>query len=268
MGNSAMDIAVDASYHARNTYLAARRGAYVIPKYLFGKPVDQIGGAEWLPHWIRFPVMAQLLKLNVGRMENYGLPEPDHKFAHAHPTVSGRILDRLAHGAITPKPNIAALDGETVRFTDGSEVHADLVVYCTGYKITFPFFDEDFITARDNELPLYKFMFHPEYENLFFLGLVQPLGAIMPIAERQSVLITEALRDRFDLPSRADMESDIAAKMRKMRKRYVASKRHTIQVDYDDYMHDLDKELEAGRDRADRRAELNAAAPLSAGVPA
>jgi hypothetical protein len=268
MGNSAMDIAVDASYHARNTYLAARRGAYVIPKYLFGKPVDQIGGAEWLPHWIRFPVMAQLLKLNVGRMENYGLPEPDHKFAHAHPTVSGRILDRLAHGAITPKPNIAALDGETVRFTDGSEVHADLVVYCTGYKITFPFFDEDFITAKDNELPLYKFMFHPEYENLFFLGLVQPLGAIMPIAERQSILITEALRDRFDLPSRAHMDADIAAKMRKMRKRYVASKRHTIQVDYDDYMRDLDRELEAGRDRADRRAEQNAPLPVSAGVPA
>jgi hypothetical protein len=268
MGNSAMDIAVDASYHAKSTILAARRGAYVIPKYLFGKPVDQIGGAEWLPHWIRFPVMAQLLKLNVGRMENYGLPEPDHKFAHAHPTVSGRILDRLAHGAISPKPNIAALDGETVRFTDGSEVHADLVVYCTGYKITFPFFDEDFITAKDNELPLYKFMFHPEYENLFFLGLVQPLGAIMPIAERQSVLITEALRDRFDLPSRTQMDADIAAKMRKMRKRYVASKRHTIQVDYDDYMRDLDQELEAGRDRADRRAELSAATPVSAGVPA
>ena len=95
MGNSAMDIAVDASYHARATYLAARRGAYVIPKYLFGKPVDQIGGAEWLPYWIRFPIMAQLLKFNVGRMENYGLPEPDHKFAHAHPTISGRILDRL-----------------------------------------------------------------------------------------------------------------------------------------------------------------------------
>ena len=84
----------------------------------------------------------------------------------------------------------------------------------------------------------------------------------MPIAERQSVLITEALRDRFDLPSRADMESDIAAKMRKMRKRYVASKRHTIQVDFDDYMRDLAKELEAGRDRADA-----AAAPLPAAAP-
>ncbi len=266
MGNSAMDIAVDASYHSRNTYLAARRGAYVIPKYLFGKPLDQIGGTEWLPHWIRFPIMAQLLKFSVGRMENYGLPEPDHKFAHAHPTVSGRILDRLAHGAITAKPNIAALEGDRVRFTDGSEVHADLIVYCTGYKITFPFFDEEFISAKDNELPLYKFMFHPEYENLFFLGLVQPLGAIMPIAERQSVLITETLRGRLELPSRSAMEADIAAKRRKMKKRYVASKRHTIQVDYDDYMRDLAKELEAGRERAD--AHRPAPEPESVGAPA
>ena len=264
MGNSAMDIAVDASYHARTTYLAARRGAYVIPKYLFGKPVDQIGGAEWLPYWIRFPIMAQLLKFNVGRMENYGLPEPDHKFAHAHPTISGRILDRLAHGAITPKPNIASLEGDMVRFTDGSEVHADLVIYCTGYRITFPFFDEGFIAAKDNELPLYKFMFHPEYENLFFLGLVQPLGAIMPIAERQSVLVTESLRGRLQSPPRAQMEADIAAKRRKMKKRYVASKRHTIQVDFDDYMRDLAKELEAGRDRADAAAPpLPVAAPVA-----
>ena len=30
-----------------------------------------------------------------------------------------------------------------MRFVDGSAVEADVVVYCTGYKITFPFFDED-----------------------------------------------------------------------------------------------------------------------------
>jgi cation diffusion facilitator CzcD-associated flavoprotein CzcO len=256
MGNSAMDIAVDASYHARNTYLAARRGAYVIPKYLFGKPVDQISSADWLPYWIRFPIMGGLLRLNVGRMESYGLPEPDHKFAHAHPTVSGRILDRLAHGAITPKPNIDALVGDRVRFSDGSEVHADLVVYCTGYRITFPFFDEDFLSAADNELPLYRFMFHPEHENLFFIGFVQPLGAIMPIAERQATLIGESLRGRFELPSRAAMDADIAKIRRRMRKRYVASKRHTIQVDYEEYMRALGHELEAGRDRADRAAAL------------
>jgi dimethylaniline monooxygenase (N-oxide forming) len=259
MGNSAMDIAVDASYHSNNTYLTARRGAYIVPKYLFGKPVDQVGAAEWIPSWIRFPIMSRLLKLNVGNMEDYGLPKPDHKFAHAHPTISGRILDRLAHGAIKTKPNIASLGKDTVRFTDGSEVHADLVVYCTGYKMTFPFFDEDFIAATDNELPLYQFMFSPEFDNLFFVGLVQPLGAIMPIAERQSALIGESLRGRYELPSRGTMEADIADKRRKMQKRYVASKRHTIQVDYDDYMKGLSAELEAGRGRAAAVAAVAAA---------
>jgi dimethylaniline monooxygenase (N-oxide forming) len=42
MGNSAMDIAVESSYVARTTYLAARRGAWIIPKYMFGRPVDQL----------------------------------------------------------------------------------------------------------------------------------------------------------------------------------------------------------------------------------
>ena len=42
MGNRAMDIAVESSYVAEHTYLAARRGAWIIPKYMFGRPVDQL----------------------------------------------------------------------------------------------------------------------------------------------------------------------------------------------------------------------------------
>jgi hypothetical protein len=38
-----------------------------------------------------------------------------------------------------------------------------------------------------------------------------------------------------------------------MHKRYVASKRHTIQVDFDDYLHALDKERKAGAERARAR---------------
>jgi hypothetical protein len=40
--------------------------------------------------------------------------------------------------------------------------------------------------------------------------------------------------------------------MAAMRKRYVASKRHTIQVDFDDYLHALEKERRAGAERARR----------------
>jgi dimethylaniline monooxygenase (N-oxide forming) len=250
MGNSAMDIAVDASYHAQRTYLAARRGAHVIPKYLFGRPIDQIGGAEWIPGWVRFGLFRLLLRVTVGSMEAYGLPRPDHRFAQAHPTISGRILDRLAHGAITPKPNIAALEGDRVRFADGSSVHADLVIYCTGYKITFPFLDPDLLAAPGNEVPLYRHVFHPELDGLFFVGLVQPIGAIMPIAERQSELIADHVQGRHVLPGTATMRREIMRERARMRRRYVASKRHTIQVDFDDYMRTLRKERKEGAARA------------------
>jgi cation diffusion facilitator CzcD-associated flavoprotein CzcO len=250
MGNSGMDISVDASYHANSTYLAARRGVHIAPKYVFGKPIDTLGGSEKIPAPVRMRMLRRILQMNVGDLTNYGLPEPDHKFGEAHPTVSGRILDRLAHGAITPKPNIDRLEGDRVFFTDGSSVHADLVVYCTGYKITFPFFDEGFVSARDNQLRLYKFMFHPRVAGLYFLGLIQPLGAIMPIAERQSQLIARHLTGSYSLPEPDAMERDIDKKLEAMRKRYVASKRHTIQVDYDDYMRELTKEMEKGTTRA------------------
>ena len=148
MGNSAMDIAVESSYVAEHTYLAARQGVWIIPKYVFGKPVDQLRNDPRIPFKIRQRMIQQLIKqLHRRPPERYGLPKPDHRFGEAHPTVSGRILDRIQHGTITPKPNIASLEGSQVRFADGSAVEADVVVYCTGYKITFPFFDEDLISA-------------------------------------------------------------------------------------------------------------------------
>ncbi len=41
IGNSAVDIAVESSRIAEKTFLAMRRGAYVIPKFLGGKPIDE-----------------------------------------------------------------------------------------------------------------------------------------------------------------------------------------------------------------------------------
>jgi len=49
------------------------------------------------------------------------------------------------------------------------------------------------------------------------------------------------------------MLADIAADQAAMSARYVASKRHTIQVDYDDYLYELAKERRAGGRRARER---------------
>jgi dimethylaniline monooxygenase (N-oxide forming) len=250
MGNSAMDIAVEASYVAERTFLAARRGAWILPKYLFGRPVDQLPNNPRLPLKLRMKVFQALIRFHVGSPERYGLPKPDHAFGDAHPTVSGRIIDRLQHGTITPKPNIARLDGDEVEFADGSRERVDVVVYCTGYRISFPFFDPELISAPDNRIELFRRVMHPEIGNVYFVALVQPIGATMPIAEAQGQWIADELRGEYVRPSRAAMLRSIAAENDAMRRRYVASKRHTIQVDFDDYLLRLERERKAGADRA------------------
>ncbi len=250
MGNSAMDIAVEASYVASSTHLAARRGAWIIPKYLFGKPLDQIATTPRIPYAISSRVSELVVRMHTGRPERYGLPRPDHRLGAAHPTVSGRILDRIIHGAIAPRPNIASLGPDWVRFADGTQVHADVVIYCTGYRISFPFFDPGFLSAPGNRIELFRRVFKPGNPSLAFVGLLQPLGAIMPLAEAQGQWLAEYLLGRYHLPPRRALEADIRRDIARMRKRYVVSERHTIQVDFDTYLFDLRRERRRGAARA------------------
>ncbi len=253
IGNSAMDIAVESSFVAKRTFISSRRGAYILPKYLFGRPLDQIGVnalTPVLPFAFRRAILMAMYRVGVGKVEDYGLPKPDHKIGEAHPTISADFLNRIAHGEMTWKPNLSALEGDKVRFEDGTVEHIDVIVWCTGYKVTFPFFDEDFISAPDNDLPLYKRVFKPGIDNLGFLALLQPLGATMPLAEAQGRWFASYLRGEYHLPSRQEMEADVERERAKMFKRYVASKRHTMQVDFDNYLHDLGKEQAAGAARA------------------
>ena len=250
MGNSAMDISVELSQVAERVILAARRGAHVVPKVLFGIPLDQVFTSTRVPLALRLRLGALALRVAVGDVTQYGLPKPDHRLGEAHPTISSRILDRLAHGAVVPKPNIARFSGKIVHFTDGSQEEIDTVIFATGYKVTFPFFDPSFVSAKENDLPLYKRVFHPDHEGLAFVGLLQPLGAIMPLAEAQGAWISEVLAGTVRLPSREEMQRVLEKERKDMFARYVRSKRHTMQVDFDEYREDIGREMARGRKRA------------------
>lgn len=250
MGNSAMDIAVEISKVARRTMLASRRGAHVIPKYIWGRPLDKWASSALIPFRVRQLILETMLAVQVGRMEKYGLPKPDHRITQAHPTISDTILSALTHGDIVPKPNLAELLGDRVKFEDGSVEPVDAIIYCTGYKVTFPFFDTEFLDAPNNDMPLFRRVFKPGLDNLFFIGLLQPLGAIMPLAEAQSEWIADYLEGKYAQPDADLMRADIEAERGDMFRRYVRSDRHTMQVDYDDYLYALGKERRRGAARA------------------
>ena len=235
IGNSACDIAVETSRVSEQTFIAMRRGAWVIPKYFGSTPSDELA-PEWLsarlPFRLQRWVFTQKLKRVNGRPQDFGLPKPDHKLGEAHPTVSSDLYGRIGHGRVKVKPNIARLEGDSVRFEDGSVERIDRIVYCTGYKISFPFFDSSLLDpSGDNRIELYRRVVHPDLHGLFFIGLIQPLYAIMPLAELQSEWVADLLEGTVRLPDRTAMTADIAEGAGGDAQALRGSKRHTIQVD-------------------------------------
>ncbi|MDZ5660226.1 NAD(P)-binding domain-containing protein [Nocardioides sp. S-58] len=264
-GNSAMDIAVDASATARTTTWSVRRSEWVLRKFFLGRPSDQVA----LPGWMPWRVTAARLRLGAtvaGSLTKYGLPDPSHKPGQSHPVQSEKIRDRLEAGAVTAKPGIERLDGDRVVFVDGSSVPADLIVWATGYRVSFPFLDPDLVSAPGNELPLWKRTVHPDLPGLYFLGLLQAIGAVMPLAEAQSAWIADTLTGRYVPPSDAVVRRQMAAEHARDRRQFYDSPRHTMEVDFDHYLWDLQRERKAGRARAaaSRTSSVEPTAPVPA----
>lgn len=256
MGNSGLDIASELSqrFLAERLTVSARRGVWVLPKYVNGMAGDKTVVPHWIPRKLSLALTRRFIRKNLGDMSNYGLPEPDHQPFEAHPSASGEFLGRAGSGDIDFKPAIAELDGHTVRFVDGTEIEADVIVCATGYHISFPFFDDPaLVPDEQNRLPLYKRMFQPGIDNLVYMGLAQPMPTLVNFAEQQSKLLAAYLTGQYRLPDPSEMTDTIAAEEQKYLGRYYDSPRHTIQVEFDPYVRDLGKEIERGRKRAAAR---------------
>jgi hypothetical protein len=254
IGNSAVDIACEVCRVATRTVISTRRSAHIFPKYIFGRPTDHLISPRMarLPQRLQIAMVAGILKLVHGDQSRFGVPEPAHSFTAAHPTVSEELLSLVGHGRVAMKPDIASLEGTSVRFVDGSTEPFDAVVWATGYRISFPFFRPEVLRVEGNDVRLYRRVVHPSIRDLYFIGLVQPLGAIMPLAEIQSKWIAGLVRGEIALPDRAAMAAEIDAYRASLRDRYVTSPRHTIQVDFWPYIHELENEMRDGRRRVAR----------------
>jgi hypothetical protein len=147
---------------------------------------------------------------------------------------------------VKPKPNIQKLDGDGVIFVDGSREKVDEIIYCTGYNVSFPFFRSEVIEVKNNEVQLFHHVFHPDYRDLFFIGLLQPIGPVMPIAELQSQWISQYLLGEYKLPDSRTMKREIFQEKEQVCQRYGYSARHTMQVDYEPYIARVKKEMKKG----------------------
>ncbi|QIG46237.1 NAD(P)-binding domain-containing protein [Nocardioides anomalus] len=254
LGNSAADIAVELSGRAMQNQvtLSTRSSAWIVPKYMYGLPADKYFATS--PHvplaWQR-KLIQKMQFMTGSNPELYGLPKPNHLFFEAHPTQSVELPLRLGSGDVVPKPDVARLDGERVHFVDGTSSDFDVIVYATGYNITFPFFDEGFLSAPGNVIHLFKRMFKPGLDDVVFMGFAQAVPTLFPFVEAQARLLAAYAVGAYALPDPAEMERVIAADEQLYLGHVTDRPRHTQQVDYFVYEHDLrTRELPAGRARA------------------
>jgi hypothetical protein len=266
IGDSAMDIACDTSRVSGMTFLTARRGAWIIPKYLASKPIDLVGrGLQSRSPIAREVATGALLNLGSalfarkikqihGRPEDHGLPGPKGGLTGGEVTASSEILVRIGYGHVTPKPWISRFDGDSVRFADDSVERIDAIVYCTGYRISMPFLAQEILDPSDNEVPLYRRVVHPDRRGLYFIGLVDVPGPLNPIAEAQAEWVADLLEERVALPPYAQMQKSIAREDRRREQRFGSAKRHPVHVDFFPYMRALARERKRrrGRPRASR----------------
>ncbi|CAJ0943065.1 unnamed protein product [Ranitomeya imitator] len=199
-GNSAGDISVELSHIAKQVYLSTRHGSWVISKISYGGfPIDMTISRRytmWIKNFLPRMLAAKITEKIMSSWfthSNFGL-EP--KFRQKPPIINDYLPSHILQGSIKVKPSIKSFSETSVIFEDGTEADVDEVIFATGYNSTFPFLDDDILKLNNNDISLYKYVF-PMYlgkPTLAFLGLIQPLGAIMPTAELQARWATRVFR--------------------------------------------------------------------------
>ncbi len=246
-GNSGCDIAVESAAVAAHTAISMRRGYHFVPKFLRGKPIDECGERllRWrIPLSLRRFVTRRMVKLALGAPQDFGLPAPDHRLFETHPIVNSQLLYAAGHGRIAPKPDVAELCGNEVAFADGTREPFDVIVYATGFNISIPFLDPSELNWIGGSPRLFLNVFHPQADDLFVIGLIQPDSGQWGLTDLQGQLVARFLSAVRDHSPRAEWFRRLKTRVDQPLGggvKYVNSPRHTLEVEHFSYRRRLEK---------------------------
>ena len=156
-------------------------------------------------------------------------------------TKSDVFTRALARPNVSLKPAIKQFQSDGVLLSDGTKVEVDTVIFCSGFKVRFPFLPIE--SKGWDWRKLYKKIFHPELPNIGFVGFARPnIGAMPPVTELQARYFAGVASGRLSLPSSEKMQSAIAADAKKTAKlKPLVCDRVTGIVSFVPYMYEMAK---------------------------
>ncbi|XP_069890087.1 flavin-containing monooxygenase 5-like [Dipodomys merriami] len=249
IGNSGADVAGEISRVAEQVFLSTRQGAWIWTRvWNNGNPMDVALFTRYNRTVQKFSptfLTNRWTKNKLNRRfnhSNYGL-QAKHRFLNYPSTLSDDLPSHIITGRVLIKPNVKEFTETSAIFEDGTKENIDAVVFATGYTLSFPFLEDEAIL--DSQHTLFKFVFPPQLEKptLAFIGLLQPVGAIIPTSELQSRWVVQVFAGLKKLPSESGMIADINRRKRKLAKQFVKNPRVPHRVQYIDYMDEIASEI-------------------------
>ena len=243
VGNSALDISGDVCATAGRCVLVARSGALIMPKYLFGIPgtdLTMLIQRPWLPGWLRRRLLRTVAWLAHGDQTKLGFRPMTER---THATSNGTIINDVLYQRVEIKHEIDAIEGNRIRFSDGSEEEFDTIIAATGYLIDLQHISDQVVKVVKNRLNLYKRMVAPGWPGLYFVGFFNTDTALNMVFERQANWVREVEMGTATLPSIESMQADIKAKDAWVAKYYKHTDRHTIEEEHVPYLRELARSL-------------------------
>ncbi|XP_005398381.1 PREDICTED: dimethylaniline monooxygenase [N-oxide-forming] 5-like [Chinchilla lanigera] len=250
IGNSGADVASEIGHVAEQVFISTKRGTWIWTRvWDNGNPMDVTLFTRYnstvQKFWPTFLINRWAEnKLNARfNHANYGL-QPKHRFLSHQATFGDDLANHIITGRVLIKPNVKEFTATSAIFEDGTEESIDAVVFATGYKLSFPFLEDD-SAILDSQRSMFKFVFPPQLKKptLAFIGIIQPIGATIPISEMQSRWVVRVFKGLKKLPSEHDMMADITRKRKQLAKTFVESPRDASRVQYIDYMDEIASEL-------------------------
>jgi cation diffusion facilitator CzcD-associated flavoprotein CzcO len=134
VGNSGGEIGSELARAGAKVTVAVRSGAHVVPRDLFGIPVQYLSLLlRALPRAARNRVARAFAQVAALRRGPPVLPRPAHGPLDAIPLIGFHLVDAIREGLVTVRGSVEAFTEDGVRFSDGRAESFDFVMLATGF---------------------------------------------------------------------------------------------------------------------------------------
>lgn len=143
-GNSSGEIAAELSRAGADVTLAVRNGAHVVPREVFGIPIQYLTvPLGYLPRRAQRAVATAVGAAIAGFKGPPVLPPPHAEGCPRVPIIGFHLADEIRRGAVKVQGDIDGFTKDGVRFANGTTDQFDEVILATGFRAALRMFDRE-----------------------------------------------------------------------------------------------------------------------------